>query len=172
MEKKIKLLELMDELNSFKNIRCNVSFYSEEQAHILVSSDVNDCNMSKHFRLYLDDRYKDCSYLDYPTFNKVVNQLQEIIDQQKPKKRFGLLSKLLQYCNMKQEYYTENRKRVTEYVENNLTLFFTELNEAIKTSLSFKTYHYEMFNEKMEFIGYGVPRNQNKTIKKSKQSVA
>lgn len=60
---------------------------------------------------------------------------------------------------MKQEYYTENRKRVTEYVENDLTLFFTELNEAIKTSLSFKTYHYEMFNEKMDFIGYGVPRN-------------
>ena len=60
---------------------------------------------------------------------------------------------------MKKEYYTENRKRVTEYVENNLTLFFTELNEAIKTSLSFNTYHYEMFNDKMDFIGYGVPRN-------------
>lgn len=95
MEKKIKLLELMYELNSFKNIRCNVSFYSEEQAHILVSSDINDCNMSKHFRLYLDDRYKDNNYLDYPTFNKVVSELQKIIEQQKPKKRFGLLSKLL-----------------------------------------------------------------------------
>lgn len=59
---------------------------------------------------------------------------------------------------MKQEYYTENRRRVTEYIENDLTLFFTELNEAIKTSLSFKTYHYEMFNDKMESIGYGVPR--------------
>lgn len=60
---------------------------------------------------------------------------------------------------MKQEYYTENRKRVTEYVENNLTLFFTELNEAIKKGVDLNTYHYEMFNEKMEFIGYGVPRN-------------
>ena len=60
---------------------------------------------------------------------------------------------------MKKEYYTENRKRVTEYVENNLTLFFTELNEAIKKGVSLNTYHYEMFNDKMEFIGYGVPRN-------------
>ena len=60
---------------------------------------------------------------------------------------------------MKQEYYTENRRRVTEYVENNLTLFFTELNEAIKKGVELNTYHYEMFNEKMDFIGYGVPRN-------------
>lgn len=60
---------------------------------------------------------------------------------------------------MKQEYYTENRRRVTEYVENNLTLFFTELNEAIEKGVALNTYHYEMFNEKMEFIGYGVPRN-------------
>ena len=60
---------------------------------------------------------------------------------------------------MKQEYYNEHRKRVTEYVENNLTLFFTELNEAIKKGVDLKTYHYEMFNDKMEFIGYGVPRN-------------
>lgn len=59
---------------------------------------------------------------------------------------------------MKQEYYTENRKIVTEYVENNLTLFFTELNEAIKKGVELNTYHYEMFNEKIEFIGYGVPR--------------
>lgn len=60
---------------------------------------------------------------------------------------------------MKQEYYTENRRRVTEYVENNLTLFFTELNEAIKKGVELNTYHYEMFDEKMDFIGYGVPRN-------------
>jgi len=59
---------------------------------------------------------------------------------------------------MKQEYYTENRRRVTEYVENNLTLFFTNLNEAIEKGVDLNTYHYEMFNEKMEFIGYGVPR--------------
>ena len=69
---------------------------------------------------------------------------------------------------MKQEYYTENRKIVTEYVESNRTLFIEDLNEAIKTSLSFKTYHYEMFNEKMEFIGYGVPRNQNCATEKRK----
>lgn len=60
---------------------------------------------------------------------------------------------------MKQEYYTENKRRVTEYVESNRTLFFTNLNEAIKKGVSLNTYHYEMFNEKMDFIGYGVPRN-------------
>lgn len=60
---------------------------------------------------------------------------------------------------MKQEYYTENRRRVTEYVESNLTLFIEDLNEAIDKGVSLNTYHYEMFNEKMEFIGYGVPRN-------------
>lgn len=60
---------------------------------------------------------------------------------------------------MKQEYYTENKRRVTEYIENNLTLFFTELDEAFNKGVSLNTYHYEMFNDKMEFIGYGVPRN-------------
>ena len=60
---------------------------------------------------------------------------------------------------MKQEYYTENKRRVTEYVESNITLFFTNLNEAINKGVSLNTYHYEMFNEKMDFIGYGVPRN-------------
>lgn len=60
---------------------------------------------------------------------------------------------------MKQEYYTENRKRVTEYIEDGKTLFVTNLNEAIKKGVDLNTYHYEMFNEKMEFIGYGVPRN-------------
>lgn len=60
---------------------------------------------------------------------------------------------------MKQEYYTENKRRVTEYIESNRTLFIEDLNEAIKKGVEFNTYHYEMFNEKMEFIGYGVPRN-------------
>lgn len=60
---------------------------------------------------------------------------------------------------MKQEYYTENRRRVTEYVESNKTLFITNLTEAIEKGVELDTYHYEMFNEKMEFIGYGVPRN-------------
>ena len=60
---------------------------------------------------------------------------------------------------MKQEYYTENKRRVTEYIESYRTLFFTNLNEAIKKGVELNTYHYEMFNEKMDFIGYGVPRN-------------
>ena len=59
---------------------------------------------------------------------------------------------------MKQEYYTENRRRVTEYIESNRTLFIEDLNEAIKKGVELNTYHYEMFNDKMEFIGYGVPR--------------
>ena len=60
---------------------------------------------------------------------------------------------------MKQEYYTENKRRVTEYIESNRTLFIEDLNEAIKKGVSLNTYHYEMFTEKMDFIGYGVPRN-------------
>lgn len=60
---------------------------------------------------------------------------------------------------MKQEYYTENKRRVTEYIESNRTLFIEDLNEAIKNGVELNTYHYEMFNEKMDFIGYGVPRN-------------
>ena len=60
---------------------------------------------------------------------------------------------------MKQEYYTENKRRVTEYIESNRTLFIEDLNEAIKKGVELNTYHYEMFDEKMEFIGYGVPRN-------------
>lgn len=60
---------------------------------------------------------------------------------------------------MKQEYYTENKRRVTEYVYNGQTLFIEDLNEAIKKGVELNTYHYEMFNEKMDFIGYGVPRN-------------
>ena len=60
---------------------------------------------------------------------------------------------------MKQEYYTENKRRVTEYIESNRTLFIEDLNEAIKKGVELNTYHYEMFNDKMEFIGYGVPRN-------------
>ena len=60
---------------------------------------------------------------------------------------------------MKQEYYTENKRRVTEYIESNRTLFIEDLNEAIKKGVELNTYHYEMFNEKMDFIGYGVPRN-------------
>ena len=60
---------------------------------------------------------------------------------------------------MKQEYYTENNRRVTEYIESNKTLFIEDLRQAIEISLSLNTYHYEMFNQKMEFIGYGVPRN-------------
>ena len=59
---------------------------------------------------------------------------------------------------MKQEFYTENRRRVTEYIESNRTLFIEDLRQAIEISLSLKTYHYEMFNDKMKFIGYGVPR--------------
>ena len=60
---------------------------------------------------------------------------------------------------MKQEYYTENKRRVTEYIESDRTLFIEDLNEAIKKGVELNTYHYEMFNEKMDFIGYGVPRN-------------
>ena len=60
---------------------------------------------------------------------------------------------------MKQEYYTENKRRVTEYIESNRTLFIEDLNEAIKKGVELNTYHYEMFDEKMDFIGYGVPRN-------------
>ena len=60
---------------------------------------------------------------------------------------------------MKQEYYTENKRRVTEYIESNRTLFIEDLNEAIKKGVELNTYHYEIFNEKMDFIGYGVPRN-------------
>ena len=53
---------------------------------------------------------------------------------------------------MKQEYYTENRKIVTEYVESNRTLFIEDLNEAIKTSLSFKTYHSKCLTKKWNLL--------------------
>lgn len=59
---------------------------------------------------------------------------------------------------MKKEYYNEYGRRVTEYVEDGRTLFFKNLNEAINKGVELHTYHYEMFNDKMEFIGYGVPR--------------
>lgn len=60
---------------------------------------------------------------------------------------------------MKQHYYTQARRQVTEAIENGSTLFITELREAISTSIKLRTYYYELFNQENEFIGYGVPRN-------------
>ncbi len=60
---------------------------------------------------------------------------------------------------MKNEYYNEYRKQVTDYILRGETLFTSSLREALELAFRFKTYHYEMFNQENEFIGYGVPRN-------------
>lgn len=66
---------------------------------------------------------------------------------------------------MKQEFYNEYRKQVTDYILRGETLFTTSLREASQLALRFKTYHYEMFTyewnsekgyNEFNFIGYGV----------------
>lgn len=54
--------------------------------------------------------------------------------------------------------YTSYQVNVTKRMQDGQTLFFQDELEAIKVARRMRSYHYQVFNHKMQHAGYAVPK--------------
>lgn len=59
---------------------------------------------------------------------------------------------------MKKQYFNDQGRDVSEYIETNRTQFFTNIFFAIREAIKIHSYYYELMDSKGERVGWGVPQ--------------